>query len=52
MFTNEEIEIIRECLTFGLYNVKEYKGYPSKEFKNERIEEIKNVLDKVNNRLL
>jgi hypothetical protein len=45
--TGEDIEMILESLKYSKKRFEEYEGYPSVQFKNERIESVNKVINKI-----
>jgi len=47
MLTKTELSVILESLKYTKLKFEEYQGYPSQEFKKDRINEIVAVMNKV-----
>ena len=45
--TMEDLSIIKESLNYTKLKFEDYQGYPSYEFKQKRVTEITNILNKV-----
>ena len=46
-FTNSEKELMEESLRYTLLKFEDYLGYPNKEFKEQRIKEVKDLIQKI-----
>jgi hypothetical protein len=46
-FTRQELETILESLQYSKQKISDYTGYPSYQFKQERLKEITDVIQKI-----
>ena len=46
-FTRNELETILESLQYTKQKISEYTGYPSYQFKQERLKEVTDVIIKI-----
>jgi hypothetical protein len=46
-FTRQELETILESLQYSKQKISDYTGYPSYQFKQERLKEIMDVIQKI-----
>ena len=46
-FTEKELDIIKESLSYTKKNIRNYGSYPSYEFKQERLKEVDGIIKKL-----